>query len=101
MVFGSGKTKSWFNLTIHKPDIDKTCLYVKDPYEAKYELLINKERENKGLIYLNGSNAFTEHLNDTDIIYKNIEEYNPKKEKFLLFSMTWVMICLVIKILIQ
>ena len=36
---------SLFTLIGHQPDIDKTFLYAKDPYEAKYQLLINK-REN-------------------------------------------------------
>ena len=36
----------------HQPDIDKIYLYAKDPYEAKYKLLINK-RENAGLMHLN------------------------------------------------
>ena len=39
---GSGKTNSLFNLINYQPDIDKMYLYVKDPYEAKYQLLINK-----------------------------------------------------------
>ena len=30
------------NLINHDPDIDKTYLYAKDPYEPKYRLLINK-----------------------------------------------------------
>ena len=38
-------------LTNHEPDLVKTCLNVKDPYEAKYQLLINKESKNP----LNGS----------------------------------------------
>ena len=46
---GSGKTNSLFNLISQQPDIDKIYLYVKDPYEAKYEFLINK-RESKGFL---------------------------------------------------
>ena len=34
---GSGKTNSQFNLINQQPDIDKTFLYTKDPYEAKYQ----------------------------------------------------------------
>ena len=49
-------------------------------YEAKYKLLINK-RENTDLKYLNDSKAFIEYLNDMNDIYKNIEEYNPKKNE--------------------
>ena len=44
---GSGKTNSLFNLIIDQPDIDKIYLYAKDPYEAKYQLLINKIESRK------------------------------------------------------
>ena len=70
---GSGKTNPLLNLINHEPDIDKIYLYVKDPYEAKYQLLINK-RESTGLRYFNDSKAFIEHSYDMDDIYKNIEE---------------------------
>ena len=36
----SGKTNSLLNLISQQPDIDKTYLYNKDPYEAKYQFLI-------------------------------------------------------------
>ena len=45
---GSRKTNSLFNLICHQPDTDKIYLYAKDPYEAKYQLLINK-KESTGL----------------------------------------------------
>ena len=38
---GSGKTNVLLNLIENQPDIDKTNLYVKDLYEAKYQYLIN------------------------------------------------------------
>ena len=39
---GSGKTNVLLNLIKHqRPDIDKIYLYVKDPFESKYQLLIN------------------------------------------------------------
>ena len=39
---GSGKTNVLLNLIKHqRPDIDKICLYVKDPVESKHQLLIN------------------------------------------------------------
>ena len=47
---GSGKTNSLFNVINQQPDIDKICLYVKDPYEGKYQFLINK-RESTGLTH--------------------------------------------------
>ena len=39
---GLGKANALLNLINHEPDIDKIYLYAKDPYEAKYQLLINK-----------------------------------------------------------
>ena len=44
---GSGKTNALLNLINHEPDIDKIYLYAKDPYEAKYQLLINKIESRK------------------------------------------------------
>ena len=37
-----------FNLVSHQPDIDEFYLYAKDPFERKYQLLINK-RQKTGL----------------------------------------------------
>ena len=45
---GSGKTNALLTLINHGPDTNKIHLYTKDPYEAKYELLINK-RESTGI----------------------------------------------------
>ena len=53
---GFGKT----NLLNHEPDIDKLFLCVKDPYKAKYQLLINK-RQDRNLKYFNNSKAFIEY----------------------------------------
>ena len=39
---GSGKTNVLLNLIKHqRPDIDKSYLYVKNPFQSKHELLIN------------------------------------------------------------
>ena len=49
--------KNKYNNAINfEPDIDKTSLYAKDPYKAKYQLLSNK-RESAGLKYLNVSSS--------------------------------------------
>ena len=77
---GSGKTNALLNLINHESDIDKIYLCKKDPYKAKYQLLINK-RESTGLKHLNDSKAFIEYSNDMDDIYKNIEECNPNKKR--------------------
>ena len=45
---GSGKTNTLLNLINNQPDIDKIYLYAKDPYEDKYQVLINK-RESMGI----------------------------------------------------
>ena len=57
---GSGKTNSLFNLISQQPVIDKIYLYAKDPYEAKYQSLINK-RESTALKHSNDSKAFIEY----------------------------------------
>ena len=61
----------------------KNFLYVIDPNEAKYQLLINK-RKSTGLKYLNDSKAFVDCSDDMDDIYKNIEEYNLNKKRKML-----------------
>ena len=40
--FGSGKTNALLNLINNQSDIDKIYLYAEDPYEAKYQFVINK-----------------------------------------------------------
>ena len=66
--FGSAKTNTLLNLINYEPNIDKIFLYAKDPYEAKYQLLINK-RESTGLKYLNDQKGFIKYSNDMDDIY--------------------------------
>ena len=51
------KTNTLLNLINNQSDIDKTFLYSKDPYEDKYQFLINK-RESKGLRHFNDPKAF-------------------------------------------
>ena len=81
----SGKTNSLFNLISQQTDIDKICLYAKDPYEVKYQFLI-KKRESTRLNHFNDSKAFIEYSNNIGDIYKTIEKYNPKKPcKILIF----------------
>ena len=70
---GSGKTTVLLNLINNQPDIDKIYLYAKDPYEAKYQFLINKG-ESTGLKHFNDTKAFIEYSNDMQDVYKNIDE---------------------------
>ena len=45
---GSGKTNVLLNLIKHQqPDIDKIYLYVKDPLESRYRLLINRKKKTR------------------------------------------------------
>ena len=63
--------KKLFNQISHESGIDKIYLHVKDPYEAKYKLLINK-REITGLKHFSDSRAFI--------------KYNPNKERKMLIE---------------
>ena len=80
------KTNSLFNLIIQQPDIDKIYLYTKDPYEAKYQILI-KERKSTELKHLNDYNA----LLNTQVIWmilikvlKNTSQ--PRNSKYYFFN---------------
>ena len=58
--------------------------YAKDPYETKYQYLINK-REKVGLDHFDDPKAFMECSNNMQDVYKNIEDYNSiKKRKVLI-----------------
>ena len=59
----SGKTNRLLNLIANQPDIDKTYLYAKDPYECKYQYLINK-REGVGINRFNDPKAFIAYSSD-------------------------------------
>ena len=80
---GSGKTNPLLNLINNLPDIDKIYLCAKDPYEAKYQYLINK-REKVGLDYFDDPKAFIEYSNDMQDVYKNIDDYNLRKKRKVL-----------------
>ena len=80
---GVGKTNALLNLINNQQDIDKIYLYAKNPYEDKYQYLINK-RERVGINHLNDSKTFIEYSNNMHDIYKNIDNYNPDKENKIL-----------------
>ena len=81
---GSGKTNVLLNLIKHqRPNIEKICLYVRDPFESKYQLLING-RENVRIENLKNSKAFIDYLQTIDDAYENLEVYNPTKERRVL-----------------
>ena len=80
---GSGKTNALLNLIEKQPGIDKIYLYAKDPYEEKYQYLINI-REKVGLKHFNDPKALIECSNDMQDAYKDIDEYNINKERKIL-----------------
>ena len=80
---GPGKTNVSLNLIENQPDTDKIYLYAKDPYEAKYQYLINK-REGVGIDHFNDPKAFIEYSNDMRDVYKNVDEYNADKKRKIL-----------------
>ena len=67
------------NLINYQSDIDKIYLYAEDPYEAKYQFL-TKKREDVGIKHLDDPKVFIEYSNDMQVVYKNIEKYNPRKK---------------------
>ena len=80
---GSGKTNALLNLINEQKDIDKIYLYAKDLSELKYEYLI-KNCENAGIKHVNDGNAFIEHSNTMDDVYKNIDDYHPNRKRKIL-----------------
>ena len=82
-VSGSGKTNALLNLIHNQPDIDKTYLYAKDPYEDNYQYLINK-RECVGINHLNDPRAFIEYSNDMHKVY------NYETNSFFSVEISWI-----------
>ena len=60
-------------------------MYAKDPYEDKYQYLINK-RKGVGINHFNEPKAFIEYSNDMHDVYNNINDYNPDKENKILID---------------
>ena len=79
----SGKTNLLLNLIENQPDIDKIYLFAKDPYESKYQYLINKI-ESVGINHFNDPEAFIDYSNDAHDVYKNNDDYNPDKKNTIL-----------------
>ena len=80
---GPGKTNTLLNLINNLSDTDKIYLHAKDPYQAKYQYLINKS-EKVGLNHYDDLKAFLEYSNDMQDVYKNIKDYNPRKNRKIL-----------------
>ena len=58
-------------------------LNAKDPYEAKYQHLINN-CEKVGLHHFNGPKAFKEYANNTHDVCNSNENYDPNKKRKVL-----------------
>ena len=71
------------NLINNQPDIDKIYLYTKDPYEAKYQYLINR-RKKVILDHFNDPKAFIDYSNDMHDVYNPIENYTRNKNRKIL-----------------
>ena len=67
---GSGKTNALLNLINNQLGIDKIYLI--------------KKREKVGLDRFKDPRAFTEYSNNMQDVYKNIEDYNPRKKRKIL-----------------
>ena len=80
---GPGKTNALLHWINNQPDIDKIYLYAQDPYEAKYQFLINNGKRT-GLKPFNDPKAFIEYSNDMQDVYKNIDECNKDKKRKIL-----------------
>ena len=62
-----------------RADIDKIYLYIKDPFQSKYQLLING-REKVGIKKLKNPEAFIDYSQTIDDVYENVEDYKPTKK---------------------
>ena len=83
-VSGSAKTNVLPNLIKHqRPDIDRIYLYVKGPFESKYQLLINGTEE-VGIKQLKNLKAFIDYSQTVDDVYENLEDYNATKKRKVL-----------------
>ena len=86
IIGGSGfeKINALFNWIKNKrPDVDKIYLFVKVPFESKYQLLING-RENVGTENLKNAKAFIDYSQTIDDVYENLKDHNPTKKKRVL-----------------
>ena len=77
---GLEKTNAILNLMnnlIQQPDVDETTLYVRDPFESKYQLLINWT-EKVGIKRLNNSKAF---IDSQKQLMRSIKDYITTKKR--------------------
>ena len=74
LIIGGSGSNVLLNLTKHQqPDINKIYLYVENPLESKYQLLINRREK-----------VVTDYSQAIDDVYENLEDYNPTKKRRVL-----------------
>ena len=74
LIIGGSGSNVLLNLTKHqRPDINKIYLYVENPLESKYQLLINRREK-----------VVTDYSQAIDDVYENLEDYNPTKKRRVL-----------------
>ena len=79
MWSGSGKTNALLNLIKHqRPDIGKVYLYIKDPFESKYQFKGRKKVETKKI---KNPKTVIDYSQTIDDVYTNLKDYNPTKKK--------------------
>ena len=70
-------------IKLQRPDIDKIYLCVKDPFESKYQLLING-REKVEVKKLKNAKAFSDHPQIIDDCFWKFRRLQSNKEKKIL-----------------
>ena len=63
--------------------LTKIYFYFKDPFESKYQLLING-REKVEIEILKNPKAFIDYSQKIDDVYEDLEDYNPTKKRRVL-----------------
>ena len=71
---GSDKTTALLTLIKNQRDIGKIYLYVKDPFESKYQLLINGI-EIVGIKKSKNPKAFIDYSQRIDDVFENLQDY--------------------------
>ena len=55
-------------------------MYIKDPFESKYQLVING-REEVGIKELKNPKVFLDYSQTSDDVYEHLEYHNPTKKR--------------------
>ena len=85
IIAGSGLEKTNLLLNLMRNQdcdnfIDKIYLCAKVLNKTKYQFLI-KRRENVGRKHLHDAKAFIEYSATIDVVYNNIDDYNPNRNR--------------------